>query len=159
MRSCAGIELKGKCTPYFYCYSNLGVYFNMAHKLPQFQRPLLRTGSIVLLAGVIIAVVSTIIHPSREDPANHPLVFAEYASDDSWIAVHDGQFVGVITVFAGGFVALYRLLLQSESNMASVLGVDWSCTCYNDSQCHCCSSGRRWNCSQDGSRFLGCCPP
>ena len=131
----------------------------MAQKLPQFQRPLLRTGSIVFLAGVIIAVVSTVIHPSREDPANHPLVFAEYASDDSWIAVHDGQFVGVITVFAGGFVALYRLLLQSESNMASVLGVDWSCTCYNDSQCHCCSSGRRWNCSQDGSRFLGCCPP
>jgi hypothetical protein len=70
---------------------------------------------------VIIAIVSTAIHPSKEDPANHPLVFAEYASDDSWIAVHIGQFVGVIMVFAGGFVALYRLLVQSESNMASVL--------------------------------------
>jgi hypothetical protein len=93
----------------------------MAQKPTQFQRPLLRIGSIAFLAGMIIAVVSTVIHPSREDPANHPLVFAEYASDDSWIAVHIGQFAGVIMVFAGGFVTLYRLLVQSESSMASVL--------------------------------------
>ena len=53
----------------------------MAKKSPQFQRPLLRIGSFAFLAGVIIAVVSTAIHPSREDPANHALVFAEYASD------------------------------------------------------------------------------
>lgn len=70
---------------------------------------------------MIIAVVSTVIHPSREDPANHTLVFAEYASDDSWIAVHIDQFAGVIMVFAGGFVALYRLLVQSESSITSVL--------------------------------------
>ncbi len=70
---------------------------------------------------MIITVVSTVIHPSTEDPSNHPLVFAEYASDDSWIAVHIGQFAGVIMVFAGGFVALYRLLAQSESSRASIL--------------------------------------
>ena len=93
----------------------------MAQNPPQFRRPLLRTGSIPFLAGVIIAVVSTAIHPSREDPANHALVFAEYASDDSWIAVHIGQFAGVIMVFAGGFVALFRLLAESESSMASIL--------------------------------------
>jgi uncharacterized membrane protein len=93
----------------------------MAQKPTQFQRPLLRIGSIAFLAGVIIAVVSTAIHPSTEDPANHPLVFAEYASDDSWIAVHIGQFAGVIMVFAGGFVALHRLLMQSETSMASIL--------------------------------------
>src|SRR5918994_790814 len=88
---------------------------------PQPQRPLLRIGSIAFLAGIIISIVSTAIHPSREDPSNHPLVFAEYASDDSWIAVHIGQFAGVIMVFGGGFVALYRLLVQSKSNTASVL--------------------------------------
>jgi hypothetical protein len=77
----------------------------MAQKPTQFQRPLLRIGSIAFLSGMIITVVSTAIHPSTEDPANHPLVFAEYASDDSWIAVHIGQFAGVIMVFAGGFVA------------------------------------------------------
>jgi hypothetical protein len=89
--------------------------------MAQFQRPLLRSGSIAFLAGMIITVVSTAIHPSTEDPSNHPLVFAEYASDDSWIAIHIGQFAGVIMVFAGGFVVLYRSLLQSESSMASIL--------------------------------------
>jgi hypothetical protein len=93
----------------------------MNQTLPQFQRRLLRIGSIAFLTGVVISIVSTTIHPSSEDPANHLPVFAEYASDDSWIAVHIGQFAGVIMVFAGGFVALYRLLVQSESSMASIL--------------------------------------
>ena len=93
----------------------------MAQNPPQFKRPLLRIGSVAFLAGVVIVVVSTAIHPSKEDPANHLLVFAEYANSDSWIAIHIGQFAGVIMVFAGGFVALYRLLMQSESSMASIL--------------------------------------
>jgi hypothetical protein len=93
----------------------------MIQTQPQFQRRWLRIGSIAFLAGVVIAIVSTSIHPSTEDPSNHPLVFAEYASDDSWIAVHIGQFAGVIMVLAGGFVTLYRLLVQSESSMASIL--------------------------------------
>ena len=87
----------------------------------QSQRPLLRIGSIAFLAGVIIVIVSTTIHPSTEDPSNHPIVFAEYANDDSWIAVHIGQFAGGIMVFAGGFVALFRLLVQSGSSIASIL--------------------------------------
>jgi hypothetical protein len=78
-------------------------------------------GSISFLAGLIIVVVSTMFHASREDPNNHPLVFAEYANSDPWIAAHIGQFAGGIVVFAGGFVALYRLLLQSESSTVSVL--------------------------------------
>ena len=93
----------------------------MAQNPPQIKRPLFRIGSIAFLAGVIIVVVSTAIHPSKEDPANHLRVFAEYANSDSWIAVHIGQLAGGIMVFAGGFVALYRLLVQSESSMASVL--------------------------------------
>jgi hypothetical protein len=93
----------------------------MAQTPPQFQRPLLRIGSIAFLAGVIVVVVSTAIHPSREDPANHLLVFEEYANSDTWIAIHIGQLAGGIMVFAGGFVALYRYLVQSESSMASAL--------------------------------------
>ena len=93
----------------------------MAQNPPQFKRPLLRIGSIAFLAGAIIAIVSTAFHPSTEDPSNHRLVFAEYASSDSWIAIHIGQFAGVIMVFAGGFVTLYLFLVQSESSMASVL--------------------------------------
>lgn len=93
----------------------------MEQKPTELHRPLLRIGSIAFLVGLIIVVVSTAIHPSREDPANHPPVFAEYANDDSWIAIHIGQFAGGMMVFAGGFVALYRLIAQSESSMASVL--------------------------------------
>src|SRR5919112_3195044 len=87
----------------------------------QFERPLLRMGSIAFLVGLVIFVVSTMFHASRENPANHPLVFAEYANSDPWIAAHIGQFAGGMLAFAGGFVALYRLLAQSESGTASAL--------------------------------------
>ena len=93
----------------------------MHQTIPQFDRPFLRMGSIAFLAGVAIVIVSTVLHPSREDPANHPLVFTQYANSDRWIAVHIGQFAGGIVVFAGGFGALYRLLVRSESNITSAL--------------------------------------
>jgi hypothetical protein len=73
------------------------------------------------LAGVIIVVASTVLHPSREDPANHPLVFMEYANSNSWIAVHIGQFVGGIVIFGGGFGVLHSLLVRSESGTAHAL--------------------------------------
>jgi hypothetical protein len=93
----------------------------MAQTQPNYQRPLLRIGSIAFLAGAVMAIVSTAIHPSTDDPSNHPLVFAAYASDDYWIAVHIGQFAGITMVFAGGFVTIFRLLAQSESSSASIL--------------------------------------
>jgi hypothetical protein len=81
-------------------------------------------GSIAFLAGMVIFLVSTILHPSREDPTNHPVVFAEYAEDALWIASHIGQFADGMLAFAGGFVALFRLLhtrSESESGIASEL--------------------------------------
>jgi|ERR671915_2036426 hypothetical protein len=59
------------------------------------------------MSPVVIAIVSTSIHPLGEDPSNHPLVFTEYANDDSWIALI-GQFADGIMVFGGAFVALCR---------------------------------------------------
>ncbi|MDQ3854446.1 MAG: hypothetical protein M3299_16635 [Thermoproteota archaeon] len=85
------------------------------------ERTMLRMGSIAFLAGMVIFLVSTILHPGREDPTNHPLVFAEYAEDDLWIASHIGQFAGGMLAFAGGFIALFRLLSRSESGIASAL--------------------------------------
>jgi hypothetical protein len=83
---------------------------------------LLRIGSIAFIAGIVIFLVSTLIHPGGEDPTNHPLVFAEYAQDDLWVASHIGQFAGGMLVFVGGFVALFRLLhTRSESGIASAL--------------------------------------
>jgi hypothetical protein len=88
---------------------------------PNLQRPMLRMGSVAFLAGLVIIIVSTLFHASSEDLMDNPVVFAVYAQSDPWIAAHIGQFAGVILVFAGGFVALFRLLVKSESGMASVL--------------------------------------
>ncbi|HEX5905056.1 MAG TPA: hypothetical protein VFY50_03310, partial [Candidatus Nitrosocosmicus sp.] len=73
-------------------------YIKMTHVQPQFQRSLLRMGSVALIAGSIIAIISTIFHASTEDPDNHLVVFTTYACDDSWIAIHIGQFAGVVMV-------------------------------------------------------------
>jgi hypothetical protein len=54
----------------------------MTQTQTQFQRPLLRIGSIAFLAGVVMVIASTTIHPSSENPANHLLVFTEYVSDE-----------------------------------------------------------------------------
>ena len=88
---------------------------------PNLQRPMLRMGSVAFLAGLVIIIVSTLFHASSEDLMDNPVVFAVYAESNTWIAAHIGQFAGVILVFAGGFVALFRLLVKSESGMASVL--------------------------------------
>lgn len=65
-----------------------------------------RTGAIALPLGVILLVVATAVHPSREDVMNHEAVFREYALSDGWIAIHFTQWVAGL-VFFGGLVALY----------------------------------------------------
>ena len=49
----------------------------MQTNTPNLERHMLRMGSIAFLAGMAIFLVSTILHPGREDPTNHPLVFAD----------------------------------------------------------------------------------
>jgi Domain of unknown function (DUF4386) len=96
----------------------------MVASTAEFERPMLRMGSIAFLAGLAIAVISTIgLHPTGtgEELMNNPFIFAVYAEDPLWIASHIGQFAGILLIFAGGFVALYRLLVKSESGMASAL--------------------------------------
>ena len=56
-----------------------------------------------------------------EDLTNHHVVFAVYAQSGTWIVAYVGQFAGVMLIFAGGFVALFRLLVRSESDTASAL--------------------------------------
>ena len=88
------------------------------------ERPMLRMGSIAFFAGLAIALVSTLaFHPTGtgEELMNNPFIFGVYAEDPLWIASHIGQFAGILLIFAGGFVALYRLLVKSESATASAL--------------------------------------
>jgi Domain of unknown function (DUF4386) len=72
---------------------------------PMFERAMLRIGAVAFVIGLITAVVSEALHPSREDPNNNPLVFAEYAQDGDWITVHLGQLAGALLLI-GGLVAL-----------------------------------------------------
>lgn len=95
----------------------------MQIKTPDFEHPILRLGSVALLTGFVIIIVSTIFHPSTQPLTNHPLVFAEYANSKTWIASHIGQFAGVMLVFVGGFVALHRLLAISESDVVKALAL------------------------------------
>jgi len=91
----------------------------MQTNTPDLERPMLRMGSVAFLAGLVIAIVSTFgFHPTSEDLMDNPVVFAVYAEDDLWIASHIGQFAGILLIFAGGFVALFRLLIRSESGTA-----------------------------------------
>src|SRR5215207_2892238 len=94
----------------------------MQANTPDLERPMLRMGSVAFIAGLVIAVVSTIVfHPTGEDLMDNPVIFAVYAEDDLRIASHIGQFAGILLIFAAGFVALHRLLARSESGSASAL--------------------------------------
>src|SRR5919112_4071056 len=84
------------------------------------ERPMLRMSSVAFLAGIVIFMVSTIgFHAGARDPMDNPAVFEVYAQSDPWIAAHIGQFAGLMLIYAGGFIALHRLLVKSESGVAS----------------------------------------
>ena len=73
------------------------------------QRGLLKLAGSLLVAGFLIfAVVTSVFHPSHEEN-NHPVIFGKYADSDAWVAVHFGQFIGVL-VALGGFLVLHRYL-------------------------------------------------
>ncbi|TPQ23468.1 hypothetical protein [Streptomyces sporangiiformans] len=62
----------------------------------------------LMVVGFLINIVSTALHPSGEED-DHQAIFTEYADSDAWVAVHLGQFVGVL-VALGGLLVLYRAL-------------------------------------------------
>ena len=78
-----------------------------------------RIGAIVLPLGIILLVVASRFHPSREDAMDNPAVFMEYAQSDSWVAVHLAQWVALILVF-GGLVALYYSITTKPDLGAAV---------------------------------------
>ena len=90
----------------------------MVASTAELERPMLRMGSVAFLAGIVIFMVSTIgFHAGTLDPMDNPAVFAAYAQSDPWIAAHIGQFAGIMLIYAGGFVALHRLLyIQNQAS-------------------------------------------
>jgi hypothetical protein len=68
-----------------------------------------RIGAAALPLGIIVLVAATVMHPSREDVMNNPIVFREYAESQIWIAVHFAQWFAALLVIAG-LVTLYGSL-------------------------------------------------
>jgi len=74
---------------------------------------------LALPLGIILLVVATAIHTSREDVMDNPAVFMEYAQSDSWVAVHLAQWLAALLVF-GGWIALYYFLTARPDSSAGV---------------------------------------
>lgn len=62
----------------------------------------------LMVGGLLVNIVSTLVHPAGQED-NHEVIFAKYADSGSWVAVHLGQFVGVLLAL-GGLLVLYRAL-------------------------------------------------
>src|SRR5215204_5837927 len=79
-----------------------------------------RLGAVALPLGVILLVVATAIHPSREEPMDNPAIFTEYAQSNSWVAVHLAQWFAILLII-GGLVALYySITTKPEAHAAAV---------------------------------------
>lgn len=78
----------------------------------------LRLGGLAAIAGQILLLVSSGLHPAGEHPANHPKVFAEYAADASWTTVHLIQWLGGVLMFVA-IAFLARHLLNSSKRGAT----------------------------------------
>jgi hypothetical protein len=65
-----------------------------------------RIGAAMLPLGVVVLLVTEVLHPSREDPMDNHAVFMEYAHSNIWTAVHLGEYFGFLLLL-GGLVALY----------------------------------------------------
>ncbi len=61
----------------------------------------LKLGAVTAVAGAIILMVGTMLHPLGADPGDPVAAFTEYAADDLWVGSHLSQFLGVALMFVG----------------------------------------------------------
>jgi hypothetical protein len=48
-------------------------------------QPLARLGAVATLLGVVLLIVSTLLHPLNSNPSDAPAAFAEYAADSHYV--------------------------------------------------------------------------
>jgi hypothetical protein len=77
-----------------------------------------RIGAVALPLAVIVSVVATAIHPSREALMDNPAVFMEYAQSQSWIAVHLAQWVAALLLFCCLVAVYHSITRRSEAGAA-----------------------------------------
>jgi hypothetical protein len=74
-------------------------------------RTLLRLSAGLLLVGQLLYIVVTQFHASG-DANNHPAIFAAYADNGIWTAVHLGQFASMAILLAGLLALFFALDVQ-----------------------------------------------
>ncbi|MEZ0167445.1 hypothetical protein [Microvirga sp. TS319] len=74
----------------------------------------LRLSASLLLAGQLLFIVITQFHAGG-DANNHPAIFAAYAGDGIWTAVHLGQFASMTIMLAGLLSLVFSLNIQVEA--------------------------------------------
>ncbi len=85
------------------------------------QTSLNRIGAVGAIAGAILLLVATSLHPLEADPNDPEAAFAEYAADDLWVATHLGQFFAIVAI-AVGLIALSDTLRQGRAASWATLG-------------------------------------
>src|SRR3712207_3655560 len=88
--------------------------------------PLLPVGAAVGVLGLLLEVVSTLLHPSSAQPNDSDAAFREYAASGGWELVHVGQWLGVL-LMAVAFVVL-GLALSARSTRARAFAVPGTLT-------------------------------
>ena len=76
------------------------------------NRNSLRLSATLLLVGQLLYIVVTQFHADGE-ANNHPAVFAEYAGNGIWTAVHLGQFAAMAILLAGLLALFFALNVQA----------------------------------------------
>jgi hypothetical protein len=72
-----------------------------------------------MVGGLLVNVVSTAFHPGGAED-NHEVIFTQYANSDPWIAVHLGQFVGVLLTL-GGLLVVCRAMRAAGQELLPYL--------------------------------------
>lgn len=78
-----------------------------------FDRNALRLSASLLLAGQLLYILVTLLHPGGE-ANNHAAIFAAYAESNVWTAVHAAQFLSMAIFLAGLFALRFALDGETE---------------------------------------------
>ena len=85
------------------------------------MRPGSRIGPIAAIAGPLLLLIGTYLHPMGADP-NVPLdAFTEYAASSNWVVVHLMQLIGVVLI-AASLVLLSRKMADGPGAEWAILG-------------------------------------
>ena len=84
-------------------------------------QPASKIGPIAAIAGAVMLMVGTYLHPMSADPNVPIAAFTEYAASDNWVAIHLMQLFGVILI-AASLVLLSRRLADGPASRWAALG-------------------------------------